>query len=149
MKKLEKYLNIGWDFDDTLIDHPNSVKMWDFIDHNPYGQKHHLITFRSGGLENRIFGDLAVRGSILIESHFENVFNIDHQVWIDFQTIEPKLILSLDDLKDDPYLNWKGEICYAHGIEVLIDDMTFNVLPGCQRHGIDYIHPNDLLDDSQ
>ena len=44
----------------------------------------------------------------------------------------------------EPYLHWKGETCKMQGLSVLIDDMRDLVLPGCRRHGIDYLHPDEL-----
>jgi hypothetical protein len=140
---LKDYKTIGWDFDDTLIDHPNSRAFWRFIEHNPYGQDHFIVTFRSGGLETRIFNDLMIRGSRLEQVHFTAVHSIPHELWRDYH-LEPARGGLITTLDDDPYLVWKGMTCAEHGIEVLIDDMTHNVLRGCRKHAIDYFHPDDL-----
>lgn len=142
---LKDYKRIGWDFDDTLIDHPLSSAFWDFIMQNPYQQEHFIVTFRSGGLETRIFDDLAARESDLEEVHFLAIHSCPHELWQDHHLQKPtKLIASLDEIKDDPYVVWKGMICSQNDIPVLIDDMTHNVIHGCRKYGVIHFHPDDL-----
>jgi FMN phosphatase YigB (HAD superfamily) len=142
---LSGYKKLGIDFDDTLIDHPNSQALWDYITRNEFGQEFHIVTFRSGGLVERIFPDLALRGCTLDESHFIGVHTCPHELWQAHHLApEQKLIASLDEIPDDPYVVWKGMICAANDIPVLIDDMTHNVIHGCRKHGIVHIHPDDL-----
>lgn len=142
---LKSHKRIGWDFDDTLIDHAKSRTMWNYIIDNPHGQEHFIVTFRSGGLVERIFPDLLIRESDLIESHFTGVFTCPHELWRDHHLHSPRLIASLEEVADDPYVVWKGMTCHANDITVLIDDMTHNVIHGCRRHGVEHIHPDDLV----
>ncbi len=146
-EQLKQYRKIGWDFDDTLIDHPLSEAFWDFIATNPYQQDHYIVTFRSGGLETRIFTDLMIRGSSLHTGHFVGIHSIDHALWQDHHLLpaQQRGIILLDQLSDDPYMLWKGLTCSEQGIEVLIDDMTANVIHGCKKHGIQHFHPDDLV----
>ncbi len=142
---LKDFKRIGWDFDGTLIDHPLSSAFWDFIITNPYGQEHFIVTFRSFELVPLIFPDLGMRESDLEEAHFTGVFTCPHELWLDHH-LQPaqKLIASLDEIPDDPYVVWKGMTCAANDIPVLIDDMTHNVIHGCRKHGIVHYHPDDL-----
>lgn len=145
MKLLKDYKSIGWDFDETLAYHDLSEVMWDYIIGNPHDQTHHIITFRSGGMENRMFEELERQGSNLRRHHFEQVLNIDHKLWVDYtKTAADKKIILLDDPEATKYLHWKGEVCSVYGIEVLVDDMTDSVIAGCQKHGVVHIHPDQL-----
>lgn len=150
MKRFSKYAKIGIDFDETLIDHEYSADLWDFIAKNPYNQEFYIVTFRSGGLELRIWDDLAIRGSRLEPRHFAGVLTCPHEIWRDFHygdaaTTTPKLITSLAAL-DHPYLEWKGMVCADNEIEILVDDMPDMVLGGCRKHGVEYVHPDDIID---
>ena len=135
---------MGWDFDQTLIDSPNASMFWRFIELNPYGQEHHIVTFRSGGMENTIFEELKSHGSRLEEIHFTAVHSVPHEMWESYHRRPMKLVASLAEIADDPYVLWKATTCLEQGIGVLIDDATHHVMPGCKRHGIDYYHPDDL-----
>ncbi len=141
---LEKYEKIGIDFDDTLIDHPKSRFLWDYIEENPFNQSFHIVTFRSGGMETRIFEDLKVRGSRLEEIHFTAMHSVPHEMWESYHQRPMKLVASLTEIADDPYVLWKATTCMEQGIGVLIDDATHHVMPGCTKHGIAYFHPDDL-----
>lgn len=145
---LANYKKLGWDVDETIIDHPLSAKMWQFIKANPFQQEHYIVTFRSGGMENHIFSDLNNRGSDLTEKHFAGVLSCPHELWRDHHLLKQtpqKLVASLDEIPDDPYVVWKGMVCANNGIPVLIDDMTHNVIHGCRKHGVMHIHPDDLV----
>jgi hypothetical protein len=137
-EQLRGFRSVGWDVDDTIYQHGRSKLFWQFIHENPFGQEHHIVTFRSGGLEKRIFTDLTRLGSTLNESHFRGIHYIDHALWVN-----KTLILQVDP--NDPYMLWKGKTCADMGIEVLIDDDTFCVKNGCLRHGVTLIHPDDLF----
>lgn len=138
MKIFENYKRIGIDFDETLIDHRNSALLWDYIQENPYGQEFHIITFRSGGMEKRVWGDLTKNGSRLTETHFTKLHACPHELWLDFHYGNGLI------LPPHPYLDWKATVCADHGIEVLIDDMACMVEEGCKKFGIRYIHPDSL-----
>lgn len=140
MKQLKHFKKIGWDFDGTLIGHPMSHLMWEFIILNPYQQEHHLITFRSGGMEHWIDKDFEKEGSLLRRSDFNSFKSVPHDLWLEFTRLYGPLCET--DI-DHPYVNWKGQTCADLGIEVFIDDMTQHVAPGCDQHGIVLFHPDD------
>lgn len=140
MKHLKNFKKIGWDFDDTLILHPMSHLMWEYITNNPYDQEHHLITFRSGGYETMIDKDFCRVGSHLRSGSFTSVRTIPNEIWEDFTYFYS---LADPDGIDHPYLKWKGKTCSELGIEVLIDDRTCHVIQGCDEFGIVHYHPDN------
>lgn len=151
MELLRDYKRIAFDFDETLIDHDLSERFWKYISDNPLGQEFHIVTFRSGGMENRVWDDLRYRGSKLTEEHFKGFHHCPHELWREFhyggdEIMTPGGIFLPSNNPDHPYLCWKGAICADHGLEVLIDDMPSMVLAGCKKYRIDYIHPDDLFE---
>jgi hypothetical protein len=143
-EQLRPYSSVAWDFDDTLVNHPLSRLFWQFIRENPYDQTHHIVTMRSHGMQETIFHDLARFGSDLQREHFNEVVWLEDQIWIDKAVKERHLILVEED---DPYYMFKGEACKRIGADILIDDMEDgNVsVRGCEKHGIPYLHPDDLI----
>jgi hypothetical protein len=141
MKRLKFYKAIGWDMDETLINHPQSQMFWDFIMENPFGQDHHIVTFRSGGMEKSIFSDFCRVGSNLTQAHFRAVHNVDNNTWYEFYFGTTGLVIPG---QPDPYMDWKAKTCVDKGIDVLIDDMQHIVAPGCARLGIKFYHPDEL-----
>lgn len=139
-ERLREFKAIGWDFDETIVDSANEEAIWEFIDTNPFGQEHNIITFRSGGMESYMFHDLDIRGSWLKPHHFKNIFTVPHALWETYK-LGPKII-TLD--MDDPYVMWKGMTCAENGIPVLIDDATHNVARGCLKYGIELFHPDEF-----
>jgi hypothetical protein len=57
LDNITQYRSLGWDFDMTLHGHPQSQKFWDYIYENPHCQTHHIVTFRTGRLLDRIWRD--------------------------------------------------------------------------------------------
>ena len=127
MDFLTNFSRIGWDVDDTLIGSRHAEEVADYIRTNPHGQQHYIITFRSHGMQHRVFLDLAAYG--LDASHFVSLTNCPD---------------SLYEAKGELYRDWKGSICATLGIEVLVDDDTENVSAGCDKHGVAHVHPDDL-----
>lgn len=144
---LDKFNSIGWDFDETLVGHANSYKIQEYIRENPK-KKHYIITFRTHGYQYQVFDDLAMYPHAPKPQAFVDVINIDDDLWEDY---EHERVLRLHKVKFGPpseveiqYLTWKGYACKAHNIPVLVDDRKAEVILGCQKYGIVYMHPNDL-----
>lgn len=135
-RRLAGFKKIGWDFDETLIAHPNSKNFWRYIHDNPYRQKHFVITFRTGYLLDSIWNDLNRERSPLRPYHFDGLFGVPESLYHGFMVGAPE---------GSPYLEWKGEKCRNLGIQILIDDATDHVITGCARYGIEYIHPDAFL----
>lgn len=136
---LEKYKKLSWDFDDTLVGHEMSSSFWDFIIENPYDQVHHIITLRSHGWQDRMFGELLKEGSMLRREHFEHVLNVPDHIYESFHLNSHK--------RDHPYSLFKGKECQRIGAEVLIDDMEAvgRSQRGCEVYNIPHIHPDEFI----
>ena len=132
MDYLANFKRIGWDVDDTLIGSHHADEIADYIRANPLDQEHFIITFRSHGMQHRVFRDLEAYG--LDRTHFVSLTNCPDAVY---------------EAQGEPYREWKGSICAEFGIEVLVDDDTENVAPGCDKHGVAHIHPDDLFIDPE
>ena len=128
MDFLTNFRRIGWDVDHTLIGSRGADEIANYIRTNPHGQQHYIITFRSHGMQHRVFPDLAAYG--LDASHFVSLTNCPDAIY---------------EAQGEPYREWKGSICGELGIEVLVDDDTENVSPGCDKHGVAHVHPDDVF----
>lgn len=133
--ELQNYRNIGWDVDATIYEHPHASFFWRYIADNPFDQRHHIITFRTGRMVPNIWRDLARAGSQLLPLHFHSINSVPEEMWLSFQTHRQGL---------HPYPFWKGKTCRELGIDVLIDDATMDVWAGCSEYQIEYFHPDML-----
>lgn len=127
MDFLANFKRIGWDVDDTLIGSRRADDIADYIRNNPLHQQHYVITFRSHGMQDRVFHDLKANG--LDETHFVSMSNCPDAIY---------------EGQGKAYWEWKGAVCAELGIEVLVDDDTENVAAGCSKHGIAHVHPDHL-----
>jgi FMN phosphatase YigB (HAD superfamily) len=141
MKNMEKHKIVGWDMDGTLYDHPLSEVFSEFIRVNPYNQEFHVVTFRSHGYERYIDCDL--RSLDLDRSYFAGVHNVDDQTYHNYEVARK---IGRNQEAIDAYMTWKGKICHDVGATLLLDDMTDLVIRGCDKYGIEHIHPDDLRD---
>ena len=135
MDDIKQYRSLGWDFDLTLWQNENSALFWDYIERNPHNQIHHIVTFRTGRLFDRLWHDLAKAKSPLLPFHFRGVHGIPEKIYA-------AMIGGM--LGGDEYFFWKGKLCHELGIKCLIDDATMEVWAGCSKYEIDYIHPDML-----
>lgn len=142
-ERLKEFKAIAWDFDDTLVNHPKSALFWDYIERNPHGQIHHIITMRSHGLQYTMFEELEDHGSPLTRGHFERVINVPNSLFEQYERARRNSIVLHND---HDYFLFKGEQCREIGADVLIDDMEEVGLShrGCEVHGILHIHPDQL-----
>lgn len=147
LDKLLSFDVIGWDFDGTLIDHPNAPAFHRFISEHPE-KRHYIITFRTHGWQTRVFAELQKYPSAPPRECFTQVFNIDDKAWEAFNRISLRRSLGIYDGPltpwEDYYFQWKGLMCKTYRIPMLIDDMRDHVLPGCERYDIIYFHPDEL-----
>lgn len=148
-EKLARHRAIGWDFDETLIDHPNSPNLHQFIKDNPH-LRHVIVTFRTHGWQNRVFAELREYRGAPGKSAFGGVFNIPDDLWTKFEHItdrrrcDPHFARSAHTELEQEVIEWKAKMCKKLGLTVMVDDMTDRVMPGCLKHGIEYIHPDEL-----
>jgi hypothetical protein len=149
---LEHHNAIGWDFDETLVRHPYSAAMHAYIKTHPE-KRHVIVTFRTHGLQNRVFEELALYPDAPGPEAFDAVLNIADEAWAKFDAhrsarlrgeIGPELTEA-----ETYYLEWKGATCREHGLTVLVDDMVDRVHEGCKKNGIVYVNPDDLTDQTR
>lgn len=138
---------IGWDFDGTLIDHPASEAMHAFILAHPE-KRHVIVTFRTHGMERRIWRELAQYPGAPRSENFVGILNIEDEAWEahNTHTIQRQIgRLSGPPTKEELYyVEWKGMVCHRHGLTALVDDNIPHTISGCEKHGIILIDPNDL-----
>ncbi len=140
MKKISEYPALCWDFDGTLHDHPDSEQFAEFVRSNPFGQDHHIVTFRTHGLVAAIPRDLASLG--LKTSNFKSIVTATNEMYEGYYMAQRTGSIDSPALK--VWREFKGETCHSLGVRLLIDDMPKDVLPGCEAYSIDWIHPDDL-----
>jgi hypothetical protein len=133
LDNIKQYRSLGWDFDMTLHGHPQSQKFWDYIYENPHCQTHHIVTFRTGRLLDRIWRDLSNAGCRLLPFQFRGIHGVPDELYEAFVNGEDAGI---------EYKFWKGKVCRELGIECLIDDATMEVWAGCSEYEIAYVHPD-------
>jgi hypothetical protein len=139
---------IGWDFDETLARHGNSEAMHAFIKAHP-DKRHVIVTFRTHGMQDGVFDELSVYPNAPGPEAFEAVLNIEDEAWERFSAHRHarqrgEIGAALTEA-ETYYLEWKGAMCRKHGLTVLVDDMVDRVKDGCEKNGIVYINPDDLI----
>jgi hypothetical protein len=144
---LNQFNRIAWDFDGTLINHPNSPMLHKYIKNTPE-KTHIIVTFRSHGMQNNIFNDLKIYKTAPDPKLFQHIYNISNKAFEEFQitTYKRKIGIITGELTSEElyYINWKGMICKNFNFPVLIDDKTEDVLPGCKIHDIKLFHPDQF-----
>lgn len=139
---------IGWDFDGTLIDHPNSSLIHEFILDHP-DKHHYIVTFRTHGLQNTMFREMQKHyPDAPGEEAFAGTRNISDIAWEHFNHLNQLRVVNrlTGPLRpwEEYYVEWKGMICHQLNLPVLVDDLEALVLPGCEKYGIKYLHPDEL-----
>ena len=153
---LDQHVAIGWDFDNTLIDHPNSAQIHRYIRAHPE-KRHLIITFRSFGWQDEVWSALAACPGAPARGCFHGLVNMDDARFVPavpetgahveharahdaIRIIDGRLLIT--DVES--YVEWKGLTCRKLGLTVLVDDKPECVLPGCSKHGIVHVHPDAL-----
>jgi hypothetical protein len=148
IERLLAYKAIAWDFDGTLIEHPKSRLMHEFIRSQPH-KKHVIVTFRSHGLQRQIIREMhnLYPDAPRIEC-FHDILNISDRAWKAFdEAAEQRLLNHYSGPLTQAecyYVEWKAMVCHRLGVPVLVDDRRDQVLPGCTKYAIAYVHPDDL-----
>ncbi len=144
---LALHMDIAWDFDGTLVGHPASPLLHQFIREHR-GIRHVIVTFRSHGTESLVWSELARHRSAPDRACFDGVLNVPDAMWEQVRDRRQRLGLArrlLPSLSERQYKTWKGRACREHAITALVDDMTATVAAGCRRYGVALFHPNDFL----
>lgn len=148
LARLALHMDIAWDFDGTLVDHPASPLLHRFIREHPH-IRHVIITFRTHGAESRVWSELAQHGTAPSRSCFERILNVPDEIWEQVRDRRQRLGLARHLLPasaaEQQYRCWKGWACREHAMTALVDDMTAAVAPGCRKYGVALFHPKDFL----
>jgi hypothetical protein len=146
---LDKHEKIGWDIDKTLFQGPHSDFFINYINSTP-NKVHHIITFRDRAWANRAWGELREAGlnTSLIKSiqslpqgvHDTHAMRSRHPEACDVYMTQNNMEEEEFHALADQYAFWKGERAMILGCTLLVDDLRESVLPGCQLHGIEFLH---------
>lgn len=135
LESLRRFRRIGWDFDETLLGHHHSTPFWTYIEDNPHGQEHFIITFRTGRLLDSVWHELVRARSNLMGLHFRGVCGVPEDLYENF---------AAGRQAGAAFLQWKGKQCRDLDIDVLVDDATSLVITGCRKFGVTHLHPDEL-----
>ena len=153
MQRLASHMDIGWDVDGTLLDHPASLLLHRFILDTPH-IRHVIVTFRSERHGNP-WGRLGQYGAGLGPAAFARTMFLPDElsagladetarrssIWPGI----PRLLRRAQPRFGAAHRTWKARVCEQEGITALVDDLTGIVAGGCQRHGVELFHPADFL----
>lgn len=148
MKKILNHNTIGIDIDGTIIDHKNSEYLQDMVREFHKTKSFYLVTFRTHGWETQVFREMRQKYGFRSPSSrcFIGILNIPVEIYNNAMTFRSR---GLEEyaVYDQLYKNWKGYICKKHDITILIDDRPEDVLPGCLKYGVEFMHPDQVIDD--
>lgn len=145
MIQLDPHQNIGWDFDGTLIQGPNSERFRAYIAAHP-DKRHHVITFRDREWANLIHYELGVLGldPKLIAS-VENCPEPLHDMFMLSREPNSNVPPRVAAKAAHHFLRWKGRRARELGCTVLVDDMAEWVVQGCEEHDVAFFNANARL----
>jgi hypothetical protein len=149
LAKLAEHKAIGWDFDKTLVNSEASEILHRFILDHPEIE-HHIVTFRSHGLQHNVWVELEQYADAPGRGHFKGVVNIDDHRWeawndaVRRRTPGGGLSGPMSDAEVF-YCSWKGQVCKDLGLTLLVDDDPSCVTLGCEAHGIAFYDPDSLI----
>jgi hypothetical protein len=146
--RLGTHLDIGWDFDGTLVGHPASPILHEFI-RSRRAVRHVIVTFRTGSEAARIWNDLARYGTAPDRWCFDQVLSIPNAAIGEYAANRqrPGFMRHLlsSSRAEQQCRHWKGQVCSEHNLTALVDDMTGFVAAGCRRYDVALFHPSAFL----
>lgn len=142
---LDQHKIIGIDFDGTLIEHPRSKVLQQYIIDHQGDKEFHLITFRTHGMRERISLDLQISTEgtkvPLTLAHFTTINAIADAAW------EKRILLERQGLMDyetgREYFGWKAMTCEKLGCTLMVDDMIDMIGNYCTEKKILCLNPDD------
>jgi len=159
---LDSHNIIALDFDETLVYHPKSERLWSYIESNPT-KKFYIVTMRHTAIFNEVWSDLddATYGSLSSDNFVEAISAsssddiADYALYSKIKKMnnprKQERILSNNgitmeevDIRLDEITSSKALICKRIGATILVDDMKDMVINGCDKYSIMYMHPNEL-----
>jgi hypothetical protein len=159
MQRLALHSTLALDMDRTLVDGKNSQHLRNFVHLNHRLKSFFIITFR-GHDSSDVLRELRAQG--LDPNAIKDVVYcpLDYSVvelklaskrmtFIEIREEARKCGIRLDDIERlyQEYVEWKGKMAAHLGCTVLVDDMPEMVLPGCHKHGVQFINVDDLVID--
>ena len=145
IERLNKHYMIGLDLDKTLINHPKSYLLQEYVNEHP-DKKFWIVTHRSHGLVSQIWPD--IESTILDRSDFEGFRAIPDEMYEAYLRVEIQrragIISGEFTDNEKAYFSWKGMICQKLGCTVLVDDKPSLNQLGMDRFNIELIDTNDL-----
>ena len=152
-QRLATHMDIAWDMDGTLIDHPAAPLLHRFILDTPH-IRHVIVTFRSAR-QGTPWALLGGYSSKLGAEHFVRAIHLPDELCAGLSgeatrrngrwPLLSPLMRPWRRAADTAHRSWKGLICQQEGITALVDDLTSLVAEGCRRHGVELFHPSDFL----
>ncbi len=153
VQRLASHMDIAWDVDGTLLDHPASPLLHRFILDTPH-IRHVIVTFRSERQGNP-WGRLVQYGAGLGPEAFARTMFLPDELSAGLadETARrgslwsgiPRLLRRGQRGFGAAHRAWKARVCEQEGITALVDDLTSVVASSCQRHGVELFHPADFL----
>jgi hypothetical protein len=153
-QRLATHMDIAWDMDGTLIDHPAAPLLHRFILDTPH-IRHVIVTFRSarqgtpwarlGGYSHKLGAEHFVQAIHLPDELCAGLSGENLTRRSGYWPALGQLIRPWRRTADTAHRSWKGLICQQEGITALVDDLTSLVAEGCRRHGVELFHPADFL----
>ena len=153
-QRLATHMDIAWDMDGTLIDHPAAPLLHRFILDTPH-IRHVIVTFRSAR-QGTPWALLGGYSSKLGAEHFVRAIHMPDELCAGLSGEASArrsgrwhslglLMRPWRRAADTAHRSWKGQTCQREGITALVDDLTSLVTEGCRRHGVELFHPADFL----
>ena len=153
VQRLASHMDIAWDVDGTLLDHPASPLLHRFILSTPH-IRHVIVTFRSER-QGSPWGRLGQYGAGLGPEAFTRTMFLPDELsagladetarrgslWAGI----PRMLRRVQPGFGAAHRTWKARVCEQESITALVDDLTGIVASGCQRHGVELFHPADFL----
>jgi hypothetical protein len=128
----------------------NARHFWEFIKATPM-KRHVIVTFRTHGMEDVVWRDLAAETRLVGPENFAGVLNIADQDWMNYS--DALALRRLGCLPDEPtpaevhYLGWKGQTCRQNRLTAMVDDDIGLVMNGCEQHGVTFFDSQYPLED--
>lgn len=154
MENFHLHNALGIDFDETLVGNsPTKEVLWSWIYKNKQRKKFFIITFRTGTWLEKVWNDLEVEAKFIVPA-FSGVYSVPvdaKDAYFEYSKLKKKAHKPKNKERMNQiyplytaFREWKGKKAKELGCSVLVDDDRQNTLPGCEKFGVDYVHPGDF-----
>ena len=153
MNALTRHRKIAMDLDGTLIDGVAAVALGDFVRECHEHKSFFIVTFRTAEQMQTVQQELAAYD--LSPDFFARIIPMPTRYVLEFDEDQrfrrTARMPRLDQVAPDAQLpgefkftHWKGFIVHKLGATVLVDDMPYLVLPGCEKFHITFIDAKSM-----